>query len=85
MKQIITLFFLLTFTTVFSQSLIITDAETGKSIDGVAVFNKNKTTAAVSGVDGVVNISDFKKNEIIIFSHVGYAELQEKKISIKRK
>ncbi|MDO6811517.1 TonB-dependent receptor [Tenacibaculum soleae] len=83
MKQIITLFFLLTFTIVFSQSLIITDAETGKSIDGVAVFNKNKTTAAVSGVDGVVNISDFKKNEIIIFSHVGYAELQEKKSALK--
>ena len=83
MKQIITLFFLLTFTTVFSQSLIITDAETGKSIDGVAVFNKNKTTAAVSGVDGVVNISDFKKNEILIFSHVGYAELQEKKSALK--
>lgn len=83
MKQIITLFFLLTFTTVFSQSLIITDAETGKSIDGVAVFNKNKTTAAISGVDGVVNISDFKKNEILIFSHVGYAELQEKKSALK--
>ncbi|MDO6743128.1 TonB-dependent receptor [Tenacibaculum soleae] len=83
MKQIITLFFLLTFTTVFSQSLIITDAETGKSINGVAVFNKNKTTAAISGVDGVVNISDFKKNEILIFSHVGYAELQEKKSALK--
>lgn len=83
MKQIITLFFLLTFTTVFSQSLIITDAETGKSIDGVAVFNKNKTAAAISGVDGVVNISDFKKNEILIFSHVGYAELQEKKSALK--
>ncbi|CAM1370520.1 TonB-dependent receptor [Tenacibaculum soleae] len=83
MKQIITLFFLLTFTTVFSQNLIITDAETGKNIDGVAVFNKNKTTAAVSGVDGIVNISDFKKNEILIFSHVGYAELQEKKSALK--
>lgn len=83
MKQIITLFFLLTFTTVFSQNLIITDAETGKNIDGVAVFNKNKTTAAVSGVDGIVNISDFKKNEILIFSHVGYAELQEKKSGLK--
>ncbi len=60
MKQVITVFFLLTITSIFSQNLTVIDAETGKTIEGVAVFNKNKTTSAISNIDGVVSISNFK-------------------------
>ncbi|WP_237277225.1 TonB-dependent receptor [Tenacibaculum ovolyticum] len=84
MKQIVTAFFLLIITTVFSQNLTIIDAETGKSIEGVAVYNKNKTASAISNIDGLVNVSNFKSQEILVFSHVAYAEFQEKKINLKQ-
>ena len=84
MKQVITLFFLLTITTIFSQNLTIIDAETGKTIDGVAVFNKNKTTSAISNIKGIVNVSEFKNKEILVFSHVGYADFQETKLALKQ-
>ena len=84
MKQISTLFFLLTFSLVFSQNITIIDAETGKTIDQVAVFNKNKTTAAISNIDGKVDVSNFKLTETLIFSHVAYARFQEKKSNLKQ-
>ena len=84
MKQVIVIFFLLTITSIFSQNLTVIDAETGKTISEVAVFNKNKTTSAISNIDGVVSISNFKKDEIIIISHVAYAEFQEKKSALKQ-
>lgn len=79
MKQVITVFFLLVITSISSQNLTVIDAETGKPIQGVAVFNKNKITSAISTIDGKVDISDFKKDDVLIFSHVAYAEFQEKK------
>lgn len=79
MKQVITVFFLLVITSIFSQNLTVIDAQTGKPIQGVAVFNKNKITSAISTIDGKVDVSDFKKDDILIFSHVAYAEFQEKK------
>ena len=84
MKQVITIFFLLIITTVFSQNLTVIDAETGKTIGEVAVFNKNKTTSAISTINGIANISSFKDDEILIFSHVAYAEFQEKKSALKQ-
>ncbi|WP_428743634.1 TonB-dependent receptor [Tenacibaculum sp.] len=84
MKQKITIFFLLLVTSIFSQNLTIIDAETGKPVDAVAVFNKERTTSAVSDDVGKVDISDFQKNEILIFSHVSYAEYQEKKSVLKK-
>ncbi len=79
MKQVITVFFLLVITSISSQNLTVIDAETGKPIQGVAVFNKNKITSAISTIDGKVDVSDFKKDDVLIFSHVAYAEFQEKK------
>ena len=84
MKQVITVFFLLIIGSVFSQNLTVIDAETGKPIEGVAVFNKNKTKSAISNIDGHVNVTEFKNNEIIILSHVVYAEFQVKKANLKK-
>ncbi|MBA6156880.1 TonB-dependent receptor [Tenacibaculum sp. S7007] len=84
MKQVVTVFFLLIITSIFSQNLTVIDAETGKPIEGVAVFNKTKTTSAISNGSGVVNISAFKKDELLVFSHVTYAEFQEKKSALKK-
>ncbi|RLK02942.1 TonB-dependent receptor [Tenacibaculum discolor] len=84
MKHRITVFFLLFVTTIFSQTITVIDAETGKPVEAVAVFNKSKSTSAVSDELGKIDISDFKKNELLTFTHVSYAQYQEKKSVIKR-
>ncbi|MDX8552469.1 TonB-dependent receptor [Tenacibaculum sp. 1B UA] len=84
MKQRITVFFLLFITTIFSQTITVIDAETGKPVEAVAVFNKSKVTSAVSDEFGKVDVSNFKKNEVLTFAHVSYAEYQEKKSAIKK-
>ncbi|MDE1205650.1 TonB-dependent receptor [Tenacibaculum larymnensis] len=84
MKHRITVFFLLFVTTIFSQTITVIDAETGKPVEAVAVFNKDKTTSAVSDELGKIDISDFKKNELLTFTHVSYAQYQEKKSVIKK-
>lgn len=84
MRQRITVFFLLFITTIFSQTITVIDAETGKPVEAVAVFNKNKTTSAISNELGKVDVSNFKKNELLTFTHVSYAEYQEKKSAIKK-
>lgn len=83
MKQVSILFFLLITSVVFSQDITIIDAETGKVIQTVAVFNKSKTTSAISNDNGKADISAFKNDEILFFSHVSYAEYQEKKSILK--
>lgn len=84
MKQIIAIFFLLTVSSIFSQNLILIDAETGKTIEGVAVFNKDKTKSAISNSDGKVSVFNFKSNEIISFSHVVYTDFEERKSILKQ-
>ncbi|RSC94836.1 TonB-dependent receptor [Tenacibaculum singaporense] len=84
MKHRITVFFLLFVTTIFSQTITVIDAETGKPVEAVAVFNKSKTTSAISDELGKVDVSDFRENELLTFAHVSYAEYQEKKSVIKR-
>ncbi|MFT7899783.1 TonB-dependent receptor [Tenacibaculum ascidiaceicola] len=84
MKHRITVFFLLFVTTIFSQTITVIDAETGKPVEAVAVFNKSKTTSAISDELGKIDISDFRENELLTFTHVSYAEYQEKKSVIKR-
>lgn len=83
MKSIITVVILFFGTSIFSQNLTVIDAETGKPIEAVTVFNKSKTTSAVSTEKGKIDISAFLNDEVLIFSHVSYAEYQEKKSVLK--
>ncbi|CAL2103955.1 Hemoglobin/transferrin/lactoferrin receptor protein [Tenacibaculum sp. 190130A14a] len=84
MRQSITLFFLFLITQVFSQTLTVIDGETGKPIETVTVFNKDKSKSGITNAKGVVDISGFKANEILIFSHVAYAELHAKKSTLSQ-
>ncbi|MFE8422995.1 TonB-dependent receptor [Tenacibaculum sp. ZH5_bin.1] len=84
MKNIITVFFLLLTVTIFSQTITVIDSETGKPVEAVAVFNKNKTTSAISNELGKIDVSNFKKNELLTFAHVSYAGYQEKISVIKK-
>lgn len=79
MKPFITLFFLLITTSFLAQNITVFDAETGKPISAVSVFNKNKTVASITDKEGIINLDDFKKKEIIYFSHVAYANFKATK------
>ncbi|SNR17568.1 TonB-dependent receptor [Tenacibaculum jejuense] len=72
------LLFLLVSTTLFSQEVTVYDAETGKVIEAVAVFNKDKSKSGVTNENGKVDLTMFS-NEVIYFSHVSYAEFSSKK------
>ncbi|MEL7003299.1 MAG: TonB-dependent receptor plug domain-containing protein, partial [Bacteroidota bacterium] len=70
------------FNGLFAQDVKLLDATTLLSIENVAVFNLDKTKSAVSNNQGVVNLSVFNDNEILIFQHPAYQELNLKKVDI---
>ena len=53
-----------------SQEITIYDKTTGEPVIGVAIFNPTKTISTVSDIDGKADISNFDKNETIIFQHI---------------
>tara|TARA_R110000850_G_scaffold271031_2_gene404684 strand:- start:78349 stop:80754 length:2406 start_codon:yes stop_codon:yes gene_type:complete len=56
----------------YAQQITILDAVTQKPISDVAVYNNQKTKAAISDFDGKVPIDNFNSNEIIFFQHAAY-------------
>jgi len=81
MKWIL-LLFIFTFSNVFSQQITVYDAETGKVIESVAIFNMAKTKSGVTNENGRVDISNFSEKEVIYFAHVSYAEFSSTKSTI---
>ncbi len=77
MKRLFLLFFIIT-STILAQQVTVYDAETGKIIEAVVLFNKNKTKSAVTNKNGKVDTSEFSE-EVIYFSHVSYAKFSSKK------
>ncbi|CAA0152344.1 TonB-dependent outer membrane receptor [Tenacibaculum maritimum] len=67
-----------------AQKITVLDAETGKPVEEVVLFNKLQTISTVTNEDGVVDISDFKRTEVIYFSHVSYALYEVKKNGLKK-
>ena len=68
----------------FAQEVKIFDKETGKVVRNVAVFNSSFDINLSSNDDGIVSISAFKLNEIVVFSHLSYATLRIKKSKIQK-
>ncbi|QTD36612.1 TonB-dependent receptor [Polaribacter batillariae] len=66
----------------FSQSVKVLDKETGKIVKNVSVFNDQQTINITTNDKGLVDISQFKKEEIVSFSHIAYAVLRVKKSTI---
>ena len=83
MKRVLVIVFFTIISPVFSQAIKVMDAETGKPVEAVAVFNKEKSISAISNENGIVDISTFQTDELLIFSHVAYAEFQTKKKTIQ--
>ena len=68
----------------FAQEVKIFDKETGKVVRNVAVFNPSFDINLSSNDDGIVDISAFKSNEIVVFAHLSYATLRIKKLKIQK-
>ena len=90
MKSIIIIFlFFISFAT-FGQKIKIIDKETGKVVKNVLVYNvtilkSSQVFSAMSNSLGVVDVSSFKNDEILIFSHISYSSLSIEKSKLKSK
>lgn len=71
-------------TTYFAQEITVLDKKTGKRVHGVTIFNSDKTISLTTGFDGLVDVSSFKDEEVIIFTHLSYANFNIKKAELKR-
>jgi hemoglobin/transferrin/lactoferrin receptor protein len=79
MRCIIFIFFFLINSYAFSQKVKIIDKKTGKIVRNVTVYNEALTINLSSDSNGFVDVSEFNKNEVIVFSHISYALLKIKK------
>ena len=84
MKYNLFLFFFLVTGFCFSQKIKIIDKHTGKSIRNVTVYNEELTINLSSDNKGFVDVSVFKKNENILFSHISYEPQQIKKTILQK-
>jgi len=71
-KLPIVFLFILSFSSIIAQKIQILGKEDHEPISGVALYNKDKSSAAITDFDGFVDISDFSKNERITFQHLSH-------------
>jgi len=84
MRSIVfTFVFFINFVSV-GQEVKILDKETGKVVKNVIIFNTSKTISTISNSFGIVDISSFKEDEIIFFSHLSYANFSIQKSVLKK-
>ncbi len=68
-----------------AQKVKVLDQQTGKIVKNTTIFNDKETINITTDVNGFADISEFKNNEIVVFSHLSYAVLRIKKSIIKSK
>jgi len=73
--------FLFSFT-LLSQKISVQGKEEKKGVEGVFVYNKNKSITAISDSSGIIDISNFPKRDTLIFTHQGYATFMIPKLNI---
>ncbi|MFY0603996.1 MAG: TonB-dependent receptor [Flavobacteriaceae bacterium] len=85
MRAVVCLFFFLVCLSVNSQRVRVIDKETGKPIYNVTVFSESLTFNTTTDINGWIDISSLKNEEILLFSHISYALLKIKKATILTK
>ena len=68
-----------------AQKVKVLDQQTGKIVKNTTIFNDKETINITTDINGFADISEFKNNEIVVFSHLSYAVLRIKKSIIKSK
>ena len=84
MKYLFFIFFFLINNFSFSQKVKAIDTQTGKIVRNVTVYNDALTINLSSDNEGFVDVSGFKKNETIVFSHISYALIKIKKSILQK-
>ena len=84
MKSIVSFLLFFVVLSSFSQKVKILDKETGKVVKNVSIYNDANTISLTSDDLGTVDVSSFKENENIIFSHISYAFLSIKKLELRK-
>ena len=84
MKYNLILFFFLITGFCFSQKIKIIDKLSGKAIKNVTVYNEELTINLSSDNFGLVDVSAFKTDEKILFSHISYSLLKIKKSILQK-
>ena len=83
-KYILLVFVVLFSSAAFGQEVKILDKKTGKIIRNVTIYNKSKTISLTTNNIGIADISTFKNDEVIIFSHLSYANRRIKKATLRK-
>ncbi|MDY7394695.1 TonB-dependent receptor [Aureibaculum sp. 2210JD6-5] len=76
MKKFLLLTFIVSYFSSTAQTITVLDEESKFPVANVAVFNEDKTKRKVSDKNGKVDLSIFKFNDILSFTHVGYIEFE---------
>jgi hemoglobin/transferrin/lactoferrin receptor protein len=66
----------------FSQTIKVQNKESKNGVDGVFVYNKDKSKTAVSDSLGMIDLSVFSKKDTLVFTHQSYATFVIQKINI---
>ncbi|WP_298767284.1 TonB-dependent receptor [uncultured Polaribacter sp.] len=85
MKKILFALFFLINLAILSQNVKVVDLQTGKIVKNVSIYNDNQSINLTTNNKGFADISAFKSNEIVVFSHLSYAVLRLKKTVIQTK
>ena len=85
MNYRLTLFFTLISLGGFAQEVRVLDLDTQEQLGNVAVYNKEKTKTAITDFEGLVDLTDFTRNERITFSLMGYQAWETTKSQILKR
>lgn len=83
MNRVLSIFFVFFSIAVFGQKITVLDEETGFPISSATIVNKDQTVTAVTDDKGKADISDFKPNSFLFFSHVSYKGFSISKKKLK--
>lgn len=81
-RLLTTTLLILFFTNLSAQQITVLDQESKQPIAGVALFNSEKSTSAITDFDGHVDISVFDASEVITFQHVSHVAYSVQKNNI---
>ena len=84
MKRIFTLIIAFYSIISFGQKIKVLDEETGFPISEVAIYNKNLTISTITDKEGIAELSDFKRTDVLLISHVAYSTLNISFANLKR-
>lgn len=75
--------FLLSFSAIHAQEILILDKDSEKPLVNVAIYNISKSKNSITNFDGKADISKFSLNETLVFQHVSHLEKRMLKSEIK--